>query len=131
MDSRDAPVGVVGDDLLDDLTLVSAEARPSLTSCATLSSPEGPESPSVPPDHGFGLDDHQRTPPALPDTSQENPDHVVTVLQRRALPAAAEDLELMTKGDVLEDQRLARAERSSDQVQDELKHPERLAGREL
>jgi hypothetical protein len=87
MDSRHAPGGVVGDHLLDELTLVPAEARPSLTPATTLSPPERPESPSVPPDHGFGLDDDKRLPPALPDTSQENPDHAVAVLQSRALLA--------------------------------------------
>jgi hypothetical protein len=37
----------------------------------------------------------------------------------------------MTEGDVLEDQCLAIAKRSPDQVQDEIQNPGRLAGREL
>lgn len=85
----------------------------------------------MPSDHGFGLDDDERTPPALPDTSQENPDHAVAVLQRRALSPTAEDLKLMAEGDVLEDQRFATAKRSSNQVQDEFEHPERLAAGRL
>ena len=110
---------VVGDHILDQLSLSPAKARPSLTSTTALSSAERPESTPVPSGRGFRLDDDQRTPPAFPDTSQENPDHAVTVLQRRALPAAAENLELVTEGDVLEDQRFAIAKRSSDQVQGE------------
>ena len=61
----------------------------------------------MPSDHGFGLDDDQRLPPALPDTAEENPDQSVTVLQRRALLATAEHLELVTESDVLEDERFA------------------------
>jgi hypothetical protein len=37
----------------------------------------------------------------------------------------------VAEDNVLEDQRLASAERSSKQVQDEIQHPGRLAGREL
>jgi hypothetical protein len=70
----------------------------------------------MPPDHGFGLDDHQRLPLALSDTSQENPDHAVAVLQRRSISATAEDLELMAEGDVLEDQRLPGPKWSSDEL---------------
>jgi hypothetical protein len=44
---------------------------------------------------------------------------------------SAEDLEPVTNGDVLEDERFAGAKRSPDQVQDELKHPGRLAARRL
>ena len=58
----------------------------------------------MPSDHGFGLDDDKRLPPALPGTAEEDPDHAVAVLQCRALPAAAENLELVTEGNVLEDQ---------------------------
>lgn len=82
-------------------------------------------------DHGFGLDDQERRPLALRDAAEENPDHSVPILQRRALPATAEHLELVAEGNVLEDQRFASADRSSNQVQDELNHPERLAAREL
>jgi hypothetical protein len=103
-DARDAPGGV-----LTDLALVPAETRPSLTPASALSPPERPESTSAPSDHGFGLDDHQRTPPALPDAVEKNPDHAVLVLQRRSLSTAAKDLELVTEGDVLEDQCLAKA----------------------
>jgi hypothetical protein len=67
-----------------------------LTSAAALSPPECPESLPALTDHGFGLDDDQRIPPALPDTTQENQDHAVTVLQRRALLAPAQHLELVT-----------------------------------
>ena len=58
----------------------------------------------MPSDHGFGLDDDERLPPALPDAAEENPDQSVTVLQRRTLSTAAKDLELVAQGDVLEDQ---------------------------
>jgi hypothetical protein len=81
VDSRNAPDWVVGDHLLDQLALMTAEARPPLTPTRTLSLPEGPKTASVPSDHGFRLDDHQQTPPALPNTRQENPDHAVTILQ--------------------------------------------------
>jgi len=87
MDARDAPGGIVGNHLLDGLTPMSAEAWPSLTPATALSPPERPKSTLVSPDHGFGLDDNQRIPPALPDTAQKNPHHAVLVLQRRALPA--------------------------------------------
>jgi hypothetical protein len=90
-----------------------------------------PESTSVPSDHGFGLDDDKRLPPALPDAAKEHPDHAVLVLQRRALSPTVQHLELVTEGNVFEDQRFAGAKRASDQVKDELKHPERLAGRQL
>ena len=83
------------------------------------------------PDHGFGLDDYQRLPSVLPDTAHENPDYAVASVWGRALVAAGEDLELLTEGDVLEDQRLSITKRSSEQVQDEFKHPGRLAGWEL
>ena len=116
VDSRHAPRGVLGDHLLNQLSLVAAEARSSLTLATTLSPPERLEPASVPSDHSFGLDHDERTPPALPDTSQENPDHAVAVLQRRAFPAAAENLELMPEGDVFEDQRFATAKRPSNQV---------------
>jgi hypothetical protein len=85
----------------------------------------------VPSDHGFGLDDDQRTPPALPDTSQENPDHAVAILQCRAFSPTTQHLELMAQRDVLEDQRFASAKWSSNQVQDDLEHPERLAAGRL
>jgi hypothetical protein len=49
----------------------------------------------------------------------------------RSTCSTAEHLELMTESDVLEDQGFASAKRSSDQVQDQFKPPERLAGREL
>ena len=104
MDSRDSSGGIVGDHSLDDFTVTSAETGPSLTSATALSPPEGPESPSGPSDHGFGLDDDKRTPPALPDTAQENPDYSVPVFQRRVPTSTAEDLKLMAEGDVLEDQ---------------------------
>jgi len=83
---------------------MSAEAWPPLASTTTLSPPERPESSSVPSDHGFGLDDDERLPPALPDTAQKNPDYAVAVLQRGALAPTAEYLELMAEGDVPEDQ---------------------------
>jgi hypothetical protein len=67
----------------------------------------------------------------LPDAAQKNPDHAIAVLQRRALSPAAENLEVVAESDVLEDQRFAGAERSSDQVQDEIEHLGRLAGGEL
>jgi hypothetical protein len=70
----------------------------------------------MPPYNGFRLDDHQRLPLALSDTSQENPDHAVAVLQRRAHSATAEDLELIVEGDVLEDQRLPGPKWSSDEL---------------
>ena len=81
--------------------------------------------------HGFGLDDDEGTPPALPGTPQENPDHAIAVLGRRMLAATAQQLKLVTKGDVLEDQQPAAAKRSPDQMQDELKHPDRLAAGRL
>jgi hypothetical protein len=40
-------------------------------------------------------------------------------------------LELVTERDVFEDQRSAGAERSSDQMYDEIQHPERLAAGRL
>jgi hypothetical protein len=113
---RDAPGGIGGDHLLNQLTLVTAETGPSLTSTTALSPPERPESASVPSDHGFGLDDDKRVPPALPDTTEENPDHAVAVVQCRAFAPTAQNLELMAEGDVLEDQRFASAKRSSNQV---------------
>jgi hypothetical protein len=67
-------------------------------------------------DHGIGLDDDERTPAALPDTAQENPDHTVAAFWHRALAPTAENLELMAEGDVFEDQEFASAKRSSDQV---------------
>ena len=70
----------------------------------------------MPSDYGFGLDDDKRLPPALPDTSQENPDHAVAVLQRRAFSTTAQHLELVTPRDVLVDQGFASAKRSSEQV---------------
>ena len=57
----------------------------------------------MPSDHGFGPDDDQRIPPALPDTTEEHPDHAFTILQRRALLATAQHLELVTEGDVFEE----------------------------
>jgi hypothetical protein len=56
----------------------------------------------------------------LPDTAKENPDHAVPILERRALSSSAEHLELMAEGNVFEDQRFAGAERSSDQMYDEI-----------
>jgi hypothetical protein len=47
------------------------------------------------------------------------------------LAATAQQLKLVTKGDVLEDQQPAAAKRSPDQMQDELKHPDRLAAGRL
>jgi hypothetical protein len=41
-------------------------------------------------------------PPALPDAAEENPDHAVEVLQRRALASSAEHLELVAEGNVRE-----------------------------
>jgi hypothetical protein len=77
----------------------------------------------MPTDHGLKLDDNQRIPPALPDTAQKNPDHAVAVLRRRAFSRRAENLELMTEGDALEDQRFASAKWSLNQAQDEVYHP--------
>jgi hypothetical protein len=68
----------------------------------------------VPSDCGFGLDDGKRTPPALPDAAEENADHSVLILELRTLSPAAESLELVAEGDVLEDQCLAIAKRTSD-----------------
>ena len=46
------------------------------------------------------------------------------------LRRVSKDLELVAEGDVLEDQRLAGTKWSSDQVQDEVEHPGRLAAEE-
>ena len=73
-------------------------------------------SAAAPLDHGFGLDDDQRHPLALPGTSEENPDHAVLVLQCRAPAPTAQHLDLVAERDVLEDQRFARTKRSSNQV---------------
>jgi hypothetical protein len=45
--------------------------------------------------------------PALPDAAEENADHSVLILELRTLSPAAESLELVAEGDVLEDQCLA------------------------
>jgi hypothetical protein len=65
---------------------------------------------------GLGLNDGQRTTPIGPSSLQENPEQSIPVLDARALISTAENLELMTDGDVLEDQRFAGAKRPSDQV---------------
>jgi hypothetical protein len=127
VNSGNAPGGVIGGHLLDLLSFSPAETWPSLTSPLVLSPAASPESTPVPSDHGFRLDDDRRTLPALPDTAKENPGHAVAVLQRRALSPTVEHLGLMTKRDVLEDQRFAGAEWCPDQVQHEFQHPGRLA----
>ena len=64
---------------------------------------------------------------ALQETAHEDSGHGVAILQRRTSASTAQYLGLVTASDVLEDQRFAGAERSSNQVQDEFGHPGSLA----
>lgn len=79
-------------------SIVSAEARSSLTPTTALSPPERRESPSVPTDHGFGLDNDERRSPALLDAAEENQDDAVAVSQLWALPATVQGLESAPQG---------------------------------
>jgi len=110
-------------------SIVSAEAWPSLTPATTLSPPERPKSGSMPSDHGFGLDDDKRLPPASLVAANETPEHMVLVLQSKALLAAIEHLESVAESGIFEDPRFAGAERSSAQVQNEFGHPDGIAAR--
>jgi hypothetical protein len=77
------------------------------------------------------LRDDKRSPPVLRNAAEDNPDHAVLVVQRRAIPAADQDLELMAEGDALQDQCFAKLKWPLDQGQDEMKHRDTLAAPKL
>ena len=79
-----------------------ADSWSSLTLATVLLPPERLETESVPSDHGFGLDDDERVPPALPDTSQENLDYAVAILRCRTSAPMARYREWVTESDVFE-----------------------------
>ena len=61
-------------------------------------------------------------PDELPDAAKEDPDPAVLVLQCRTLSTAAEHLELMTEGDVLQGELSAGFERGVQRKKNDFEH---------
>jgi hypothetical protein len=73
---------------------------------ATLPAPVGTETCPVPLDDGVGLDHQDGVAPAAPESGQEHPQGAVPLLQFGTAATAVEDLDLMSQGEVLDDEEL-------------------------
>jgi hypothetical protein len=71
-----------------------------------------PQAPNL----GFRLDDGQRPAPVWPQMPKENPVQAVPILELRAFATTAEDLKLVTEGDILEGERCLRSKRLADEL---------------
>jgi hypothetical protein len=106
--------------LSDEFARLTPKLWSTLLAFAALSCPERSKSAAMPSDHCFGPDHDQRASPIGPESSQENPNGSIPVLQGRTLFPATQDLKLMAEGDILQDERTAGSKCGGKQVQDEI-----------
>ena len=74
----------------------------------------------MPAEDGFGLDDDQARPPALPQAGEPDPEDPVSPMEPRALHRAREDDDLMAESEVLCDECGAALEQLSEEGGGEL-----------
>jgi hypothetical protein len=102
--------------LADEFPLGEIQTWPAGSTPLALAFPEGSKAASMPANHRIGLHDDQRSFPIGQQSSQENPDGSVTILQAWAFLLAAENLELVTESDILQNQRSAGLKDRSNQA---------------
>src|SRR5882724_4502178 len=100
MNARSAPAWVGETHSPDE---ISDFTRYRWTACrmAALPLPVQPKSPTMPADHGLGLDDNQHGPPVRPQLGQPNSQQAVSSAQSNAmaLVRALQDQDLMAQGE--------------------------------
>jgi len=84
----------------------------------------------MPADDGLRLHEQQWQAPARPDPREQRPEPSIVVAEPRPRPAALVDRELLTQGQVLENELGLRPERASEAAdeQHEIQHRARLHG---
>ena len=112
VDPRRSPVRVLGRHLSDERDHVGRDRRTA--SPARAPSPEDSEPGPVPGDDGLGFHDSEDVAPAGPDPSEECPEDAVETAEMRPRDRSFEYGELLTKREVLEDERRPGAKQASD-----------------
>jgi hypothetical protein len=102
--------------LADEVAEIALQLRSTDPAAATLAFPEGSKAASMPANHRIGLHDDQRSFPIGQQSTQENPESSVTILQAWAFLLAAENLELVPQRDILQNQRSAGLKDRSNQA---------------
>ena len=125
VNARRAPGSVLGDHAEDEFAQFPAHALSS----HTVSIPRKPrpvelESRPMPANDGFRLDENQRPLPSRPKSPQYHPEHFVGSGKSRLRMPLFQDGELLTKGQVLQEEAAARIARLNDQIEQELQRTE-------
>jgi hypothetical protein len=108
-----APAGVVPTHASNEIDVVAGEARPADLLGCRLPTPVELETPAVPANHRLGFDDDQGFLPRIPELGQPDPEDPIGRAQTRAPAGPLVGRELLSQGQILEDERLSSpAERS-------------------
>lgn len=107
LNARRAPGRVLDGHPADQAHQRPGDRRPAHAARPGLAAPVGTPARAVPLEHSGRLDEEQALTPAVEDTEHEDPEAAISVLDSRACHLASEDGELLSEGEVLEDEPLA------------------------
>src|SRR5208337_570561 len=97
------PVRVRGTHPSDQLANLQVDNRPSRLTVPTFPSPIPAESPALPGDYGFGLDDEQRRAPVRPEARRPSPRTQVPGFKTKpATLGALQNVQLLAQGKVFQ-----------------------------
>jgi hypothetical protein len=123
MDARRAPSWILGDHPEDQLTDLLGDP-PATTYSFSHFAKHGPiqsESSLVPPDDGFGLDEKESLPPSRPEAARHPPEQLIERTQPRLRMLALQYHELLSEGEVLQQQAATTAKSTKDCSEPQLK----------